>query len=139
MKWAEDDEITGFKALYGSLNGALKRHGLKRINLHNKAEDLMDEEIARGIVPCREESRELTEEKDITASCMYNTDQTGFFNSKLPNPFYVRNQEKKGYKGSKKMKDKAIITEMLCTAAEGHRFKIGLIGKSKNPVCFELL
>ena len=44
-------EIDGFKGLDGWLNVALMRHGLRKINLHGEADDLIDEEIARVIVP----------------------------------------------------------------------------------------
>ena len=37
------------------------------------------------------------------------------------------------------MKDKTIITAMFCTAADGWRAPIALIGKSNNPHCFNFL
>ena len=55
MKWAEDAKITVLKGSYVWLNGALKRYGLKRINIHGDADDLMDEGIARVMVPWRAE------------------------------------------------------------------------------------
>ena len=99
----------------------------------------MDEEIARMIVPCREESLELIEYKYITASCMYNAFQTDLFYAKLTNYLYVKNQEKKGYKCYKKMKDNTIVMYMMCTAADVHWVPLEFIGKSKNPICIELL
>ena len=53
MKWAEDSKITVFKGSDGWLNVALMRHGLRKINLHGEADYLIDEEIARVIVPWR--------------------------------------------------------------------------------------
>ena len=63
----------------------------------------------------------------------------GLFYEILPNYVYVKKQENKGYKVSKKIKDKTLVMEMVCNASCGHRFPITLIGRSKNPLCFELL
>ena len=37
------------------------------------------------------------------------------------------------------MKDKERVTLMVCTSADGWRAPLALIGKSKKPVCFQLL
>ena len=52
----------------------------------------MDEEIALVVVPWIEVIRQIIEEKDVTSSCMHNTDHTGLFNAKLQNSVYVKNQ-----------------------------------------------
>ena len=52
----------------------------------------MGEEIARVIVPWREDLRELIEEKYLTASFAYNAGQTGLFYAKLKSSLYAKNQ-----------------------------------------------
>ena len=37
------------------------------------------------------------------------------------------------------MKDKTRVTAMVCTAADGYCCPLAIIGKSKRPVCFDLL
>ena len=37
------------------------------------------------------------------------------------------------------MKDKTQVTAMTCTAANGMKMPIALIGKAKKPACFELI
>ena len=69
-KWAGDSEITGFKGSESWLNGALKRHRLKIININGEADDLMAEEIVQVIVTWREELRDMIENKYVTASCV---------------------------------------------------------------------
>jgi hypothetical protein len=52
---------------------------------------------------------------------------------------YVQKDNKKQFKGTKQMKDKARVTAMICTAADGFRLPVAIIGKAKKPVCFGLL
>ena len=52
---------------------------------------------------------------------------------------YVQKNNKKKFKGTKQMKDKARITGMICTTADGFRLPVAIIGKAKKPVCFGLL
>jgi len=70
---------------------------------------------------------------------MYNADQTGFFYQKLPNCMYVQKNKRKDFKGTKQMKDKTRVTAMVCTAADGFRVPVAIIGKAKRPQCFDLL
>ena len=70
---------------------------------------------------------------------MYNADQTGIFYQKLQNLMYVQKDNKKQFKGMKQMKDKACVMGMICTAADGFRLPVAIIGKAKKPVCFGLL
>ena len=70
---------------------------------------------------------------------MYNNDKTGIFYQKLPNSLYVQKKNKSNFKGTKKMKDKTRATAMVCTAADGFKLPIALIGKASNQTCFQLL
>ena len=57
----------------------------------------------------------------------------GLFYQKLPNSMYVQGNNKKRFKGTKQMKDKTRATAMICTAADGTRLPIAIIGKAKKP------
>ena len=80
--------------------------------------------------------QELILGKCVMYPCTYNEDQTGLFYAKLPNYLYVKSQQNKGYKGSKQIKDNNRVMSMVCTAADGNRVPIVLIGKPKSPFCF---
>ena len=54
-------------------------HGVERINLHGKVDDLSDEEVVALIEPWRNEFRELVEEEQVGSSYMCNANQTGIF------------------------------------------------------------
>ena len=139
LKWAEDLGVEDFKASDGWLNNTLKYHNMQRIRLHGEADDLTDEEVKAAMDPFRAELQELAEDKGVGPSCMYNADQTGFFYQKLPNSMYVQTDKRKQFKGTKQMKDKTRVTAMICTAADGFRLPVAIIGKAKKPVCFDLL
>ena len=49
---------------------------------------------------------------------------------------FVDKDKKNDYAGAKQMKDKARITLMVCTAADGTKVPLAIVGKSKNPKCF---
>ena len=89
--------------------------------------------------PWRKIVNNLIVEKKVKPCCVYNADQTGLFFQKLPNSLYVHKDNKKKYTGTKKMKDKARITLMVCTAADGSKLPLALVGKPKKPRCFNLL
>ena len=54
------------------------------------------------------------------------------FYAKLPNSLYVDKNNKNDYKGTKQMKDKSRMTEMIATAADISRLPVKTIGKPKR-------
>ena len=138
-EWAKDMNVDDFKFFAGWLNNTLKAHNMDRVKLHGEADDLNDEEVATLMIPFRQQLEDLIEKKDIEPHCLYNADQTGMFYQKLPNSIYVQKKNKKNFKGTKQMTDKTRVTLMICTAADGFKVPIALIGKSKKPTCFELI
>ena len=67
-----------------------------------------------------------------------NADQTGLFEQKLPNSMYVDMTKKYNYAGAKRMKVTTRITRMVCTAADGSKVPLSIVGKPAKPVCFRL-
>ena len=58
------------------------------------------------------------------------------FYAKLPNYIYVYKNNKNDHKGTKPMKDKSSVTEMIATATDGYRLPIAIIGKPKIRFAF---
>ena len=138
VKRAKDLGIDGFKASPQWISKTLKRGDFTRINLHGEGEEMSQEQFDKVMTPWRKELRELCEEKGVSPKCVYNADQTGLFYQKLLNSLYVRKGEAKTLKGKKQMKDKTRVTVMVTTAADGWRAPLAVIGKSKQPQCFNL-
>jgi hypothetical protein len=136
---AEDLGINNFKALDGWLNRTLKRSGKVGISLHGEADDIVPEERYRIVEDWKTTTlHPLIEQHSVPPACIYNADQTGLFYQKLPNRMYVDKGNKKDYAGAKQMKDRTRITLMICTAADGSKVPLMVVGKAKKPTCFRL-
>ena len=81
-------------------------------------------------------AEESTDDDENLMERIYNADQTGLYYQKLPNRIYLNKDYKKDCKGAKQMKDKTMITLMVCTAASGWKVPLAMIGKAKTPKCF---
>jgi hypothetical protein len=132
--YSEDE----FKASPGWIENTLKNYGKIGVNLHGEANDMSGEERAATMKDWCVDFHRIIEENDIKPSCLYNGDQTGLYYQKLPNRMYVDADKKKNYSGVKQMKDKTRITIMVCTASDGTKVPLSVIGKPKKPVCFHL-
>ena len=127
-----------FKGSPGWIDNVLKRNDKVGINLHGEAADMDDDEREVIMDKWRTSFWATIEKHNITRSCVYNADQTGLYHQKLPNRMYVNANEKKDYAGVKRMKDKTRITLMMCTAADGRKCPLAIVGKAKKPMCFRL-
>ena len=128
-----------FKASSGWLTRCLNRANLTGLKLHGEASEMPPEE--RKAIMDEWKSKEfhpLIEKFNVRPECIWNADQTGLFYQKLPNRIYVDKAQKKNYKGTKQMKDKSRITVMVCTAADGSKSPLSIVGKAKKPTCFTL-
>lgn len=142
-----DVDVAKFKASPGWISKFLKRKNLEGIKLHGEAGDMEPAERERIMRDWRngtfKDAMEwLSEENDDIVWQMkriYNADQTGLFYQKLPNRIYVDKDLKKDCAGAKQMKDKTRITLMVCTSAHGEKVPLSLVGKAKNPRCFDHL
>lgn len=138
--WGDELGHAGkFSVSNGWLNDTMKRYGFTQVNLHGEANDMTDDERETVMVPFRKKLQDLCEELGVGPECLYNADQSGILYQKLPNSLYVDKDRKKQYAGTKLMKDKTRITIMVCTAANGVKFPLAIIGKPKKPACFRLL
>lgn len=122
----------------GWVTKVLNRNGLTGINLHGEGNDMNDDKQQELMNPRLTKFHKLIDDHSIDKSCVYNADQTGLYHRKLPNWMYVDKQMKKDYKGVKQMKDKDCVTIMVCTAADGEKCPLAMVGKSKNPHYFRL-
>jgi DDE superfamily endonuclease len=139
LHFADQLGIVGFTASNGWIQKALKRGGKLSIRLHGEADDMTPEVRHQTIDEWKKkEFHPLIDQFDIPAARIYNADQTGLFFQKLPNRIYVNKSIKDDYAGAKQMKDKNRITLMVCTAADGTKVPLSIIGKAKKPVCFRL-
>ena len=139
LAWGKELGYENFTASSGWLQKVMNRHGFSRINLHGEANDMDDEERRLLMIPFRKKLVELCEDMNVTRDRVYNADQTGLCYQKLPNTLYVKKEKKRSYAGTKMMKDKNRVTIMVCTAGNGDKLPLAIIGKPKDPVCFRLL
>ena len=137
-KWSVEFGHATFACSDGWLNKTMERHGFKQVNLHGEANDMTDDECAVLMVPWRKELQDLCEELGVGPECLHNADQSGLFYQKLPNSLCVDKDREKEFAGTKVMKEKTRITIMVCTAANGDKLPLAIIGKPKMPHCLKL-
>ena len=130
--------ITDFKASAGWIQKCLRRANKVSINLHGEAFDLDEDKRKETMIKWCRDFHKTLEEKEVGPRNVYNADQTGLFYQKMPTRIYVSEENKKSYAGTKQMKDKTRVTLMVCTAADGTKVPLAMIGKSKRPKCFRL-
>jgi hypothetical protein len=146
LEYATQVNVTTFEASNGWLGKFLVRNNLKGITLHGEAGDMDPEERERIMKKWQKEifkpALEWLNEDNHNDSIewqmerIYNADQTGLFYQKLPNRIYIDSESKNDFKGAKQMKDKTRVTVMVCTASNGDKVPLAIIGKSKKPLCF---
>ena len=140
-------DVEKFQASPGWISKFMKRKNLVGIQLHGEAGDMEPAVSERIMRDWRNDTFKdamewLSEDNDDIVWQMkriYNADQTGLFYQKLPNRIYVDKGCKNDYAGAKQMKDKTRITLMICTSAHGEKVPLALVGKAKNPRCFDHL
>ena len=78
----------------------------------------------------------ILETHNIKPSCLYSGDQTGLYYQKLPrNWIYVDAARKNDYSGMEhQMKDYTQITMMVCSASDGTKIPLSVIGRPKKLV-----
>lgn len=136
-QWAAQAGIDDtFKASPGWISSVLKRNSRLGIHLHGEANDLSNEDRAEKMAPWRIQFHALLDEENIPPERVYNADQTGLFYNKMPNRIYVTKADRKNFAGVKQMKAKDRLTVMVCTAADGSKVPLSIIGKPKVPECF---
>ena len=138
-QWAEKLEITNFSASRGWLQNVLHRNGFTMVIAHGEANEMDENEFQDQIAKWKQEVLKRSISKyGITRDRVYNADQTGLFYNKLPNKVFVSMENAKDFRGCKAMRSKDRVTIMLCTAADGSKVPLSIVGKSKNPHCFRL-
>lgn len=120
-----DKKSTDFNASDGWFTKFKHRHGICGEILSSDAS---------VVTPFIHSLRSKMGEMGINNSQLYNADETGLFYRLLPNTTYVKACEKTA-PGRKIRKER--ISFMLCSNADGsHKVTPLVIGKSKNPRCF---
>ena len=139
LEFAKRLSHSDFKASDGWLHKTLKRHGKVGIKLHGEAMEILDEVATAAIEKWKSEVfHPLIKKHDTPEACIHNADQTGLFHQKLPNRVCVDKSNAKSFAGVKQMKDKTRSTLMVCIAADGSKAPLAMVGKPKQPVCFQL-
>ena len=138
LKWAKEMGHKDFKCGDWWIQNMLQTYNLTGVNLHGEANDIPEEERSAEMAKFRAKLDSKIKELGIGPECLYNADQTGLFYQKLPNWLYVSKDEKSKFAGVTQIKDKTRITVMVCTATNGKKVPLAVIGKPENPVCFSL-
>ena len=127
-----------FAASPGWIANTLKIYNKISVLCHGESNEMTDEFRRKVMDQWTKEFHKLIDNKKVTPNCVYNADQTGLYYQKLPNRMYVSKENRKKIKGAKQMKSKTRVTVMVCTAADGTKVPLSLVGYSKTPVCFKL-
>ena len=97
------------------------------------------EQEAEATAPCLVKFHTTIKYIDIPPECVYNSNQNILYYQNPPNILYVEPEQKKLYRGCKKIKDKMHITVMLCTSENGANCPLAIIRKSNHPKCLFLV
>ena len=127
-----------FKASPGWLSNVIRNSGKVSKSVHGEANEMSREEREAVMHPWRIKFHGIIEDKNIPIECIYNGDQTGLYYQKLPNRVYISKDNKATVAGVKQMKDKTRITAMICTAADGSKVPLAIVGKPKKTMCFRI-
>ena len=138
--WGKEmDGMQDFKASTGWLSKVLHRNEFKSVNAHGEANEICDSEYDEIISEWKDSKLNVEVKKhNVTKDRVYNGDQTGLFINKLPSRVFVKKENASSVRGCKSMRSKDRVTVMVCTAADGSKVPLCLVGKSQNPHCFRL-
>ncbi|MGH7954791.1 MAG: hypothetical protein ACREOZ_02400 [Gloeomargaritales cyanobacterium] len=138
VQWAKDLKLPEtFMASNGFISSLLKREGKISVALHGEAMEMSPEEQQENLAEFRKRLNHLIEKHNVDSDRIYNADQTGLYYNKLPNRIYINKEQKNDFRGVKQMKSKDRVTLMVCTAANGEKLPLLMIGHSANPICFK--
>ena len=139
-KWGQEmDGMKDFKASKGWLSKVLHRNAFVSVNAHGEANEISDSEYNNIIAEWKNSTLNVEVTKhNVTKDRIYNGDQTGLFFNKLPNRVFVKKENASSVRGCKLMRSKDRVTIMVCTAADGSKVPLCLVGKSQHPHCFRL-
>jgi len=132
------DKYRGFNASDGWIKRCFDRAKLEGVQLHGEADDLPDEHVAQLMAGWCVMLRNKIEEYNVPLGRIYNADQTALFYRQLPSRIYVKRGAKRDIRGNKTHKDKERLTLMVSCAADGTKVPLCVVGKPKNPTCFQL-
>ena len=125
-----------FPSSDGWIQQVLDRNQIQGLNLRGEGSELSDEEYNKIIDDWKKNDlNPVLVRHNIPLSRVYNGDQTGLFFNKMPTHVYVRKENSKTVRGCKAMKSKDRITLMVCTAANGDKIPLAIVGKSQVPQC----
>jgi len=123
---AENLKFDTFTASNGWLESFQKRHGIHQSILNGESADV-DNSIVEGWF-----GRLKAICEGYSPDNIYNCDETGLFYRALPTRSLVQRNDK--CKGGKFSKER--LTVLLTASLTGHKLQPLVIGKSRNPRCF---
>lgn len=112
---------------HGWLQGYKRRHGIRSYNIHGEAASHNNSPEALQRI---EEIRALCKKYEL--SNILNMDETGLFWKSTP----TRTLATQKLSGKKQEKDRITIA-VTCNADGSERYPLWIIGRSKNPRCFQ--
>lgn len=130
---------SGFKASNGWTQRFLNRNNFKSVQVQGEAGDMDEQQVNVLRAKFQKELLDTCQKHNIQLQHLYNADQTGLFYRKLPNRMFLKKEAAKTARGCKQMKSKERLTLMVCTAANGDKIPLSLVGKTAEPRCFRLL
>lgn len=130
---AEREKLEGFKAGEKWARNFVRRNGLVSKNLFGEAGSVDREKVKEGM----EAIRQMCEKYEV--DLIYNVDETGLQWKLMPKRTYLSTSEnRKTARGTKDMHFKDRLSAFMCTNASGtDKVEMVIIGKAKNPRCFE--
>ena len=76
------------------------------------------------------------EEHDVGEELVFKADQIALYFKRFPCTTIVAKEQLNSVKGTKSIKSKDRITDMVCTSILGKKCPMAHVGKSKQPKCF---
>lgn len=129
---AREQGVEDFQGSRHFVQNCAKRNNLSNIALWGQGGSADMEGAAERISEIRAEL------EAYPAVRIYNMDETGLFSRCIPNRSYVEAGRRRHARGTKAMKAKDRVTFVLaCNATGSHKIPVAMIGKAKQPLCFQ--
>ena len=131
-----EDEYNSFKASRGYLYNLKRRRDLATIRLQGEGGTMPDDEVNALMIEFSGRLKTLMEKYNVTDEYIFNADQTALYYKRFPSSTVASKENVKDMKGTKAMKSKDRITQMVCTSSVGKKCPMAYVGTSKKPRCF---
>ena len=121
-----EDDYKSFKASRGYLYNLRKRKDIVTIRLQGEGSTMSDAEYNALMIEFRGRLKSLMQKYNVTEEYVFNADQTALYYKRFPSTTVGSKDNAKDMKGTKAMKSKDRITQMVCHLA---------LEKMPNGIC----